>query len=154
MSGRTKQRRCFCFLDFAADPSKVKLYQQELQESGAQVPETSRLGRVIIELDQAEHAPKLCENFRLLCTGERGTGVGGKRLHYKDRHLDLILPKFCVQASIPNAYSCWGGYLNDEKLAIPGTSLDRAASRPPFCMSIFWKKLVMLSPTAMTIGSV
>lgn len=71
-------------------------------------------------------APKLCENFRSLCTGERGCGVGGRRLCYQGRPLDYILPRFCVQvaggecrrrcqASIPKEYSCWGRYLPDER---------------------------------------
>ncbi|KAF8646125.1 hypothetical protein HU200_065971 [Digitaria exilis] len=40
-------------------------------------------GRVVIELF-ADKAPKAAENFRLLCTGERGAGRwSGRRLHYK-----------------------------------------------------------------------
>lgn len=118
-------RRCFCFLDFQTDPAKLKPFEQELAQSGAEVPTRALLGRVIIELDQAEHAPKLCENFRSLCTGERGTGVGRNKLHYKSRALDLVLPKFCLQASIRNELSCWGTYLPDEQLHIKGTSFDR-----------------------------
>lgn len=120
-----KARRCFCFLDFATDPTKLKQYAQEILDNNGTVPATRSLGRVVIELDQAAHAPKLCENFRLLCTGEQGGGAGGNKLHYKGRPLDLILPKFCVQASIPNEYSCWGSYLPDEKLSIPGVCFNR-----------------------------
>jgi len=89
------------------------------------LPQQEHLGRVVVELDQAQHAPWLCENFRSLCTGERGYGVGSNRLHYKGRSLDMILPKYCLQVSIPNEYSCWGRYLQDEKLRIPGVSFDK-----------------------------
>mmetsp|Transcript_127320 Transcript_127320/g.283939 ORF Transcript_127320/g.283939 Transcript_127320/m.283939 type:complete len:480 (-) Transcript_127320:34-1473(-) len=120
-----KTRKCFCFFDFSVDLEKLSQYQQELQDNCAVVPTARSLGRVIVELDQASHAPKLCENFRLLCTGERGMGVGNNKLHYKGRALDFILPKYCIQASIKNEYSCWGRYLADEKLRIPGTTFDR-----------------------------
>lgn len=40
--------------------------------AGAKLPKSRYLGRVVVELDQAAFAPKLCENFRLLCTGEQG----------------------------------------------------------------------------------
>eukprot|EP00931_Biecheleriopsis_adriatica_P116968 TRINITY_DN92541_c0_g1_i1.p1 TRINITY_DN92541_c0_g1~~TRINITY_DN92541_c0_g1_i1.p1 ORF type:complete len:480 (+),score=114.13 TRINITY_DN92541_c0_g1_i1:78-1517(+) len=122
---KARSRPCLCFLDFAMDMSNLQCYQQEMKDAGAKIPESRHLGRVVIELDQAQHAPKLCENFRLLCTGERGTGVGGKRLSYKDRPLDFILPKYCVQASIPNEYSCWGRYLPDERLVLPTTSFEK-----------------------------
>lgn len=42
-------------------------------------------GRIVFEL-QPELAPKTCENFRALCTGEKGIGQKtGKPLHYKVR---------------------------------------------------------------------
>jgi peptidylprolyl isomerase len=39
-------------------------------------------GRVTFELF-ADVTPKTAENFRALCTGEKGTGKSGKPLHYK-----------------------------------------------------------------------
>jgi len=122
---KIKSKKCYCFLDFASDPTKLQIYAEEIQKEGIPVPTKKQLGRVVIELDQAIHAPRLCENFRRLCTGEQGEGVGKLKLHYKARPLDVILPKYCVQVSIPNEYSCWGRYLDDEKLRIPGVSFDR-----------------------------
>mmetsp|Transcript_2576 Transcript_2576/g.7756 ORF Transcript_2576/g.7756 Transcript_2576/m.7756 type:complete len:481 (+) Transcript_2576:108-1550(+) len=120
-----KSRRCFCFFDFSTAPEKLKQYAEDFQQNRVPIPTEARLGRVIVELDQAAHAPRLCENFRLLCTGEAGMGVGNNKLHYKGHELALILPKNCIQLSIPNEYSCWGRYLEDEKLRIPGLCFNQ-----------------------------
>lgn len=42
-------------------------------------------------------APRTCENFRCLCTGERGVGASGKPLHYKGSIFHRIIPKFMCQ---------------------------------------------------------
>lgn len=41
-----------------------------------------KAGRVVIELFN-DIVPKSAENFRALCTGEKGLGKTGKPLHYK-----------------------------------------------------------------------
>ncbi|GAX82144.1 hypothetical protein CEUSTIGMA_g9572.t1 [Chlamydomonas eustigma] len=53
-------------------------------------------GRVVIEL-HADVCPKTCENFRSLCTGERGIGKSGKKLHYKGCTFHRIIPEFMCQ---------------------------------------------------------
>ena len=52
--------------------------------------------RVVIQL--FDHlVPKTCENFRALCTGEKGIGTKGKPLHYKNSVIHRVIKDFMVQ---------------------------------------------------------
>merc|ERR1712149_91556 len=53
-------------------------------------------GRITFELF-ADVVPKTAENFRALCTGEKGTGKSGKPLHYKGSAFHRIIPQFMCQ---------------------------------------------------------
>jgi peptidylprolyl isomerase len=53
-------------------------------------------GRLTFELF-ADVTPKTAENFRALCTGEKGTGQGGKALHFKGSSFHRIIPDFMCQ---------------------------------------------------------
>ncbi|KAL5566898.1 hypothetical protein UlMin_030062 [Ulmus minor] len=55
-----------------------------------------KAGRVVMELF-ADTTPKTAENFRALCTGERGIGTSGKPLHYKGSKFHRIIPNFMCQ---------------------------------------------------------
>ncbi len=53
-------------------------------------------GRVVFELFK-DAAPLTAENFRALCTGEKGVGKSGKPLHYKGSGFHRIIQKFMCQ---------------------------------------------------------
>ena len=66
------------------------------------------VGRVEIELFTRTF-PITCENFRALCTGEKGCGVSGKPLHYKGAKMHRIIPGFMSQGGDTTAGDGTGG---------------------------------------------
>jgi peptidylprolyl isomerase len=52
--------------------------------------------RLVFELF-TDIVPKTAENFRALCTGEKGRGRFGKPLHFKGSSLHRIIPGFMAQ---------------------------------------------------------
>ena len=84
------------------------------------------VGRITFEL-RSDVAPRTCENFRALCTGEKGVGTKGKPLHYQGSTFHRIIPNFMIQGGDftdgngRGGESIYGGKFPDENFELKHT---------------------------------
>lgn len=81
------------------------------------------VGRMVIEL-RKDVVPKTAENFRCLCTGEKGMGISGKQLSYKGIKFHKVQRVFMAQGGdvVSNSgtagESIYGPFFDDENFEL------------------------------------
>ena len=83
-------------------------------------------GKLVVKLFK-DKVPKTAENFRALCTGEKGKGISQKPLWYKRTHFHRVIPGFMAQGGDitlgdgRGGESIYGHSFNDENFLVSHT---------------------------------
>ena len=83
-------------------------------------------GRIVMELF-ADKVPKTAENFRCLCTGEKGYGKSGRPLNFQGTPFHRIIKQFMAQGGDftnqdgTGGESIYGERFEDENFSVPHT---------------------------------
>ncbi|CAK8671560.1 putative inactive peptidyl-prolyl cis-trans isomerase-like 6 [Clavelina lepadiformis] len=97
--------------------SKHKFVYMDISTDG------QRQGRLLFELF-SDMCPKTCENFKALCTGEKGSLPSGLQLHYLNTPIHRVVPNGWIQGGDilhgrgDNGESIFGETFEDENFAI------------------------------------
>jgi len=102
--------------DVELDPNNPKVFF-DLDVGG------ERLGRIVMQLYK-DVCPKTAENFRALCTGEKGNCSTGQPLHYKGASFHRVIQNFMLQGGDftkgdgTGGESIYGEKFNDENFKL------------------------------------
>jgi len=77
------------------DAARNPIVYFDIEFGGTPAPRPGA-GRIVLEL-YADKVPKTAENFRALCTGEKGEAKAGVPLHFKGSSFHRVIKRFMIQ---------------------------------------------------------